>query len=320
MAQKSQRARNFCVTVNNWTEIMLSNLQTVDIINYGIVGEEVGESGTPHLQGYLQLSQPQTISAFQKKLKAKDIKCTILVAKGSLEQNVKYCSKDDKVHEWGVKKTQGKRSDMIDIVDMIKSDITDVDIVDKHPGSWMRYNKSFDKYRKILKRIGVTAKNKEMMETIHLRDWQKDAVERLLVQDDRKVLWIIDRIGNAGKSFLSLYLGTIHNAFEITSGKTSDIAYAYNFEKIVVFDFVRQKQDYVNYGVIEDFKNGRIFSPKYESHTIRFEPAKVIVFSNWEPDQKMLSHDRWDIVRLQDKKPWHHMYVAGNVLGESKKD
>ena len=136
------------------------------------------------------------------------------------------------------------------------------------------------------------------MEKAVLKPWQTKAIKKLLSQDDRKVLWVIDPIGNTGKSFLSKWLAAIHDAFEITSGATKDIAYAYNRQKVVVFDFSRQKQDFVNYAVIEDFKNGRIFSPKYESASIRFESAKVIVFSNWEPDQSMLSKDRWDIMRI----------------------
>ncbi len=271
------------------------------IIKYGVLGKEIGESGTPHLQGYLQLNGKQTIRAFQKKLIKVGVKCTILAAKGSLEQNETYCSKDGDTTEWGVKKASGKRNDLANVRDMIRGGATDEEIIEDHPGDWFRYNKSFDKYRKIVKAEKMKKELLKEMTGANLKEWQDEAVTSLLDQDDRKVLWIVDPKGNSRKSFLSKWLNAIHKAFEVTSGKTSDIAYAYNFEEIVVFDFARQKEDYVNYGVIEDFKNGRLFSPKYESKSVRFKSAKIIVFSNWEPDQSMLSEDRWDIRRLSEE-------------------
>jgi len=77
---------------------MLEEIQKEPLISFGIMGEEVGEAGTPHLQGYIQLTKAITISSLQKKLKSRGIKCALFVAKGSLEDNIAYCSKDDKVH------------------------------------------------------------------------------------------------------------------------------------------------------------------------------------------------------------------------------
>lgn len=293
------RVRNFCVTVNNFQECTVEDFKKETLISYGILGEEIGESGTPHLQGYLQLTKPQTISAFQKKLQKLGIKCALFIAKGTLEQNETYCTKEDgTIHEWGTPKAAGTRTDLADIRDMIKEEKTDEDILAEYPGDWFRYRKSFNAYRKICENKKILNAIREEMKDVKLKPWQDKAISKLMNQDDRKVLWVIDPIGNTGKSFLSKWLAAMHGAFEITSGATKDIAFAYNRQEIVVFDFSRQKEDFVNYSVIEDFKNGRIFSPKYESATIRFKPAKVIVFSNWEPDKSQLSEDRWDIMRI----------------------
>ncbi len=277
---------------------MLTDVKKETLISYGIMGEEVGESGTPHLQEYIQTTKQITISSLQKKLKAKGIKCALLIAKGSLEENQTYCSKDGTTHEWGEPKNQGTRTDLAEIRDMIKDGKTAQDIIEIHPGDWFRYNKSFEKYRRIVKKDLIMQEMKEEMVATELKPWQTKAVAKLMNQDNRTILWVVDPKGNTGKSYLSRWLTAIHGAFVITSGKTADIAYAYNYEEIVVFDFSRQKEDFVNYSVIEDFKNGRIFSPKYESETIQFKSAKVIIFSNWEPDQSMLSEDRWELMRL----------------------
>ena len=67
------RAKHWCFTVNNPTEVERSKLVALDgdrTIEYLVFGNEVGESGTPHLQGFVaycdrvRLTQlKQTISA-----------------------------------------------------------------------------------------------------------------------------------------------------------------------------------------------------------------------------------------------------------------
>lgn len=114
-------------------------------------------------------------------------------------------------------------------------------------------------------------------------------------QSDRKVLWVWDATGNTGKTFLGEWLCVHRNAFLITGGKHADIAYAYNLEPYVVFDLTRDQAERIPYPVIESFKNGYLFSPKYESCTKRFAPARVVVFANYRPDEARLSADRWDI-------------------------
>lgn len=132
-------------------------------------------------------------------------------------------------------------------------------------------------------------------EEFQLYIWQKAAIQELLKQNDREVMWIIDPEGNHGKTVLAKYLIDFHKAIVMSSGKTQDLAHAFSEEKIVVFDYTRDKQDYINYGFIESLKNGMLFSPKYESHTKRFDSVKVLCLSNFEPDLSKLSSDRWVI-------------------------
>lgn len=50
------RSRGWCFTLNNWTEedeLEVWDLSTNPDVRYGVVGSEVGEEGTPHLQGYV---------------------------------------------------------------------------------------------------------------------------------------------------------------------------------------------------------------------------------------------------------------------------
>lgn len=58
------------MTLNNWTE---DKFETVlwfgrEHCNYMVVGKEVGESGTPHLQGYFSLKRKLSILSLKDKL------------------------------------------------------------------------------------------------------------------------------------------------------------------------------------------------------------------------------------------------------------
>jgi len=51
---------NWCFTLNNYTDEemeQIKNLAPSGIIQYIAFGEEIGEEGTPHLQGYLRLNK-----------------------------------------------------------------------------------------------------------------------------------------------------------------------------------------------------------------------------------------------------------------------
>lgn len=56
------RNRYICWTLNNPTESEIANLQSLVLdppqtFTYVLYGKEVGENGTPHLQGYLECSK-----------------------------------------------------------------------------------------------------------------------------------------------------------------------------------------------------------------------------------------------------------------------
>ena len=111
----------------------------------------------------------------------------------------------------------------------------------------------------------------------------------------REVIWYNDPIGHTGKTFMSKYLTLYKNAIRLENGKSADIKFAYQGERIVIFYLCRSQMDHFNYEALESMKNGLIFSPKYESKTKIFDIPHVLVFANWLPDQSKLSEDRWNI-------------------------
>lgn len=69
--------------------------------------------------------------------------------------------------------------------------------------------------------------------------------------------------------------------------------------RVLFIDAPRSKQgEYIQYDFLEDVKNGRIFSGKYESRMKRLGPCHVVVMMNELPDMLKLSEDRYNIIEI----------------------
>lgn len=106
------RSTNWCWTLNNYTDIEERTIIACDWVNYGVFGKEIGEENTPHLQGYFELKTKRTLASLKRKL---GDRIHWEIRKGTQEQAVVYCKKDNNVTEWGVPKAQGARNDLDNI-------------------------------------------------------------------------------------------------------------------------------------------------------------------------------------------------------------
>lgn len=89
---KFNPAIRFCFTLNNFSDGEVNEICSIcsNICRYAIVGKEVGASGTPHLQGYLEFkTKKRPLSVFKNK------RVHWEKSKGSKEDNIAYCSKED---------------------------------------------------------------------------------------------------------------------------------------------------------------------------------------------------------------------------------
>jgi len=68
--------------------------------------------------------------------------------------------------------------------------------------------------------------------------------------------------------------------------------------KTVIYDIPRESIQYVQYQAIEKIKDGKFFSPKYESGMVRFNKPHIVCFSNCPPNMRALSADRWIVKEL----------------------
>lgn len=98
-SQKKQisPAKRWLFVLNNYTEDEINKIVPIikEYCLVGIIGKEVGEKGTPHLQGYFE---------FKKKARPKGIfnnkRIHFKPCKGNRKSNIDYCSKDNEVILW----------------------------------------------------------------------------------------------------------------------------------------------------------------------------------------------------------------------------
>lgn len=115
-----KRVRDVCFTLNNYTEDEYNVIYTVlpSQVSYAIVGREIGDSGTPHLQGYISFKSAKTFTAIKKLI---GNRCHIEARLGTPQQASEYCMKDNDYYEIGERpKGQGNRTDLDVMRDVIK--------------------------------------------------------------------------------------------------------------------------------------------------------------------------------------------------------
>lgn len=92
---QGSQAKRWVFTLNNPEE---GEILDPDLVDYSIVGDEVGEEGTRHFQGFAIFKKQQRISSLKKILPRAHWE----VARGTNKQATDYCKKDGKFVEIGV--------------------------------------------------------------------------------------------------------------------------------------------------------------------------------------------------------------------------
>lgn len=137
-AAKAARSRGWCFTMNNpteWDETLFQKAECTYIV-YGKehFGErpadlDPSEPWTPHLQGYMYMPSQRTMSSMKKNVHPR---CHWEPAKGTADQNYKYCTKEGLAFEHGERPKAGKRTDLDDIRDIVMKDGGNMrDVVEK---------------------------------------------------------------------------------------------------------------------------------------------------------------------------------------------
>ena len=113
------RALRWCFTINNFVTEPVFVADTMDYLVYGI---ERGESGTPHVQGYVRFKARKVLSVVKRLI---DERGHYERAKGDERANRTYCTKDGEFKEFGTfDESQGRQGHRTDLSALTK-DICD---------------------------------------------------------------------------------------------------------------------------------------------------------------------------------------------------
>lgn len=144
------QAKDWCFTLNNYTENdvdQLRELESNDDVVYLICGRESGESGTPHLQGFVQLRRKKTLQGAKTLLGSNTIH--LERRRGTPDEAAQYCKKENNWFEHGTIERQtgaGHRSDLAQIQESLRNGASMLDVANEHFGTFVRYNRGIALY------------------------------------------------------------------------------------------------------------------------------------------------------------------------------
>lgn len=140
----SKQFYDFCFTINNFTvqdKQYISNAYKDCVASYYIYGHEIGENGTPHLQGFIQFTKPTTLT----KAKLYLPRAHLEPRKGSVKEAIEYCKKDGDFFFQGLHTRQGERSDLTESTNMIVQGMSIADVVKRCPVQYVKYYKGLER-------------------------------------------------------------------------------------------------------------------------------------------------------------------------------
>lgn len=138
-----------------------------------------------------------------------------------------------------------------------------------------------------------------------LYDWQQEIVDYVVgpVENNREILWLVDKHGCSGKSTVCKYLAFHHQASCHGWQDTKHTLHAVVTEgpkKIYMFDLTRAKPSDIGqndlYSALESIKNGHVRSPMYDAKSLMMTSPHVVVFANHPPLRDNLSRDRLTVL------------------------
>jgi len=150
---RAPKNRKWCFTLHSFGPNHVIALRHFESngVTYIIFGREIcPTTGRRHLQGFLYFRNSLTRSGVKKRLGSGFEGIHLEVSKGTVDQNITYCSKDGDFESYGERPSQGRRSDLLEIKLQIEDGINERTIAEDHWSQWVVYRRSFEAYRTLL--------------------------------------------------------------------------------------------------------------------------------------------------------------------------
>lgn len=132
---KDTQRQNWGITINNYTAEDEAQFNRPDLFRYAVAGREVGEEGTPHLQGMVVCKRSQRFSYMKTIFPRANIKPVDL-------NYAKYCKKDNDFIEYGAI-TRGNKTNLKIRWDRAKSLAIEGKFMEIEPSLYIRYYNNF---------------------------------------------------------------------------------------------------------------------------------------------------------------------------------
>lgn len=300
----SFQSTRWVFTINNPTQSDKDNVAELgndqQRIKYLVVGRERGQSGTPHLQGFVVFGSACTRTRVSSWLPRAHLE----PARGTTAQAADYCKKDGDFDEYGTQPTGAGTTGILDAlyawgdayIEEHGHAPTSPEIAREHPTAYLRYPRCV--------RLFQARAPPPAIREGELRPWQQQLSDRLEADpSERSIMFYVDTEGNKGKSWFQQWFLTKYpeKCQVLGHGKRDDLTLQIDESKSVFFFNIGWGQmEHFQYTVLEQLKDRMVFSPKYQSRTkiLRQQPH-VVVFSNEPPDLSKLAADRFDITNLE---------------------
>lgn len=145
------QSKFWCFTINNPISL-LDPEEFADAghaLRYMIYSEEIGDTGTNHFQGYMEFNERVTLSFIKTVMDTAHLE----VRRGGQVQAADYCAKGpthvDGPYIYGTMVTQGRRSDLLEVKELMDAGATADSIADSHFVAWVHNNRSLEKYGRL---------------------------------------------------------------------------------------------------------------------------------------------------------------------------
>ncbi len=154
------QGRYWCFTLNNYTEEDEERLRALPDshprVSFIQWGRETGESGTPHLQGYLELDRRLRLRQLRVgELLGPRVHCER--RRGTAQEAKTYTEKDGDFEAHGSASVDqsGKRNDLGKIQEQIEAGSSELEIAQEYFSQWCYHRKSFAKYAQLIQTNGL---------------------------------------------------------------------------------------------------------------------------------------------------------------------
>lgn len=260
-SSSAKRCRGWCFTINNPVAEDVAKIKTnLAECRYWVMGDEVGENGTPHIQGFLYCNNAVSFNTVRLWLLCK---AHIEAIKGTAEDNITYCTKDGKFVEYGTRPTTQKEKGEKGKIDQ-KEKWSRIDELAR-AGDWEKLSEEFPK--------------EAIVNLRNLRLRHQLAVDRKRDAKDVTGIWFFGESG-AGKSHRARHYSDVFYIKGINKWWDN-----YEGEDTVILEDVSDKHEFLG-DFLKLWSDKWAFTAEVKGASLRsIRPSTFIVTSQYTIDE-----------------------------------